>query len=50
VFLSLIVFFKNVLLRLECRGGRNRIGRREKSGRKCREDGENEILGVGRDG
>jgi len=26
------------------------VGRREKSGRKCREEGENEMLGVGRDG
>jgi len=26
------------------------IGRREKSGSKCREEGENEMLGVGRDG
>jgi len=42
------------------RGGRNgierrgkwpkKVGRREKSGRKCREEGENEMLGVGRDG
>jgi len=42
------------------RGGRNGIGRREKwpkkverrekSGRKCREEGENKMLGVGRDG
>ena len=30
------------------RGGRYIIGRREKSGRKCREEGENEKLGVGR--
>ena len=29
-------------------GGRYIIGRREKSGRKCREEGENEMLGVGR--
>ena len=26
-----------------------KVGRREKSGRKCREEGENEMLGVGRD-
>jgi len=42
------------------RGGRNgigrtekwpkKIGRREKSRRKCREEGENEMLRVGRDG
>ena len=25
-----------------------KVGRREKSGRKCREEGENEMLGVGR--
>ena len=41
-------------------GGRNgigrrekwpkKVGRREKSGAKCREEGENEMLGVGRDG
>ena len=30
------------------RGGRYTIGRREKSGRKCREEGVNEMLGVGR--
>ena len=28
----------------ELRGGRYTIGRREKSGRKCREEGENEML------
>ena len=27
-----------------------KVGRREKSERKCREEGENEMLGVGRDG
>jgi len=41
-------------------GGRNgigrrekwpkKVGRREKLGQKCREEGENEMLGVGRDG
>jgi len=35
---------------LKIRRGRNGVGRREKSGRKCREEGENEMLGVGRDG
>ena len=25
-----------------------KVGRREKSGRKCRKEGENEMLGVGR--
>ena len=25
-----------------------KVGRREKSGRKCREEGENEMLGVGK--
>ena len=35
---------------LRCRKGRNGIGRREKWGRKCREEGDNEMLGVGRDG
>ena len=28
--------------------GPEKVGRREKSGRKCREEGENEMLGVGR--
>jgi len=26
-----------------------KVGRKEKTGRKCREEGENEMLGVGRD-